>query len=142
MCLILHLYCIVLWFEVYYLVLSEMILVCIYGFFIYCLLLYFIFFCFKQKTAYDLRMSDWSSDVCSSDLCSSPWGARTPAPALLPAGGTDPAACRCGGDRASRLPRCAGCRRPAVSCPPMRCRRCAAAVRSSNRRASRRRKCG
>src|SRR3546814_4495873 len=25
-------------------------------------------FCFKQKTAYELRMSDWSSDVCSSDL--------------------------------------------------------------------------
>src|SRR3546814_1264208 len=28
----------------------------------------FIFF-FKQKTAYELRISDWSSDVCSSDLC-------------------------------------------------------------------------
>src|SRR3546814_5910559 len=27
-----------------------------------------VFFCFKQKTAYELRMSDWSSDVCSSDL--------------------------------------------------------------------------
>src|SRR3546814_10055350 len=26
------------------------------------------FFC-KQKTAYEMRMSDWSSDVCSSDLC-------------------------------------------------------------------------
>src|SRR3546814_1689593 len=26
------------------------------------------FFFFKQKTAYDLRISDWSSDVCSSDL--------------------------------------------------------------------------
>src|SRR3546814_4338342 len=26
------------------------------------------FFCFKQKTAYEMRMSDWSSDVCSSDL--------------------------------------------------------------------------
>src|SRR3546814_10163565 len=25
-------------------------------------------FVFKQKTAYDLRISDWSSDVCSSDL--------------------------------------------------------------------------
>src|SRR3546814_6222708 len=25
-------------------------------------------FFFKQKTAYDMRMSDWSSDVCSSDL--------------------------------------------------------------------------
>src|SRR3546814_8364514 len=29
---------------------------------------YFVFFCFKQKTAYEMRSSDWSSDVCSSDL--------------------------------------------------------------------------
>src|SRR3546814_6989837 len=37
----------------------------------------FVFF-FKQKTAYEMRISDWSSDVCSSDL------SRTPdAPALL-----------------------------------------------------------
>src|SRR3546814_5461021 len=28
----------------------------------------FFFFFFKQKTAYDMRISDWSSDVCSSDL--------------------------------------------------------------------------
>src|SRR3546814_7737886 len=28
------------------------------------------FFFFKQKTAYELRISDWSSDVCSSDLSS------------------------------------------------------------------------
>src|SRR3546814_4800629 len=27
-----------------------------------------VVFCFKQKTAYDMRISDWSSDVCSSDL--------------------------------------------------------------------------
>src|SRR3546814_16993921 len=27
-----------------------------------------MFFCVKQKTAYELRISDWSSDVCSSDL--------------------------------------------------------------------------
>src|SRR3546814_7371363 len=25
-------------------------------------------FCFRQKTAYEMRISDWSSDVCSSDL--------------------------------------------------------------------------
>src|SRR3546814_2586862 len=31
----------------------------------FCLLLFFFF---KQKTAYDWRISDWSSDVCSSDL--------------------------------------------------------------------------
>src|SRR3546814_2873995 len=29
-----------------------------------------VMFCFfKQKTAYEMRISDWSSDVCSSDLC-------------------------------------------------------------------------
>src|SRR3546814_6334164 len=31
------------------------------------LVLCFVFF-FKQKTAYEMRISDWSSDVCSSDL--------------------------------------------------------------------------
>src|SRR3546814_20365826 len=31
--------------------------------------IYFVdFFFFKQKTAYEMRISDWSSDVCSSDL--------------------------------------------------------------------------
>src|SRR3546814_5360813 len=29
---------------------------------------YSFFFFFKQKTAYEMRISDWSSDVCSSDL--------------------------------------------------------------------------
>src|SRR3546814_4075877 len=29
-----------------------------------------LFFFFKQKTAYEMRISDWSSDVCSSDLFS------------------------------------------------------------------------
>src|SRR3546814_1089646 len=28
----------------------------------------FVFFFFKQKTSYEMRISDWSSDVCSSDL--------------------------------------------------------------------------
>src|SRR3546814_9761391 len=31
-------------------------------------ILFLFFFFFKQKTAYELRISDWSSDVCSSDL--------------------------------------------------------------------------
>src|SRR3546814_11232725 len=31
------------------------------------------FFFFKQKTAYEMRISDWSSDVCSSDLPISKW---------------------------------------------------------------------
>src|SRR3546814_9059742 len=35
-----------------------------YVFCFYCML----FFFFKQKTAYEMRISDWSSDVCSSDL--------------------------------------------------------------------------
>src|SRR3546814_2381934 len=32
------------------------------------LVVWWCFFFFKQKTAYELRISDWSSDVCSSDL--------------------------------------------------------------------------
>src|SRR3546814_347428 len=45
---------------------------CFLGF--YCVLLciffdlFVVFFFFKQKTAYEMRISDWSSDVCSSDL--------------------------------------------------------------------------
>src|SRR3546814_2025263 len=31
-----------------------------------------VFFFFKQKTAYEMRISDWSSDVCSSDLGAPP----------------------------------------------------------------------
>src|SRR3546814_3162256 len=36
-----------------------------------CMLVFYLmvfFFFFKQKTAYEMRISDWSSDVCSSDL--------------------------------------------------------------------------
>src|SRR3546814_3638406 len=33
-----------------------------------CLFFSVVFFFFKQKTAYEMRISDWSSDVCSSDL--------------------------------------------------------------------------
>src|SRR3546814_6755416 len=37
--------------------------------FIECVMVYLhCFFFFKQKTAYEMRISDWSSDVCSSDL--------------------------------------------------------------------------
>src|SRR3546814_10733773 len=35
---------------------------------LYSVLLLWFFFFFKQKTAYEMRISDWSSDVCSSDL--------------------------------------------------------------------------
>src|SRR3546814_1904735 len=41
------------------------------------------FFFFKQKTAYEMRISDWSSDVCSSDLASGP-GERLDAPDVEP----------------------------------------------------------
>src|SRR3546814_10761204 len=40
-------------------------LLCSIPLFLFCYC--FIFF-FKQKTAYEMRISDWSSDVCSSDL--------------------------------------------------------------------------
>src|SRR3546814_17191656 len=35
-----------------------------------------VFFFFKQKTAYEMRISDWSSDVCSSDLIEHDLGRR------------------------------------------------------------------
>src|SRR3546814_9247961 len=37
-----------------------------------------VFFFFKQKTAYEMRISDWSSDVCSSDLCAQGEGRALP----------------------------------------------------------------
>src|SRR3546814_7734416 len=39
------------------------------------MLVCFMFFFCKQKTAYELRISDWSSDVCSSDLVAFDQGA-------------------------------------------------------------------
>src|SRR3546814_8352140 len=36
--------------------------------------LFLLFFFFRQTTAYEIRISDWSSDVCSSDLSSGPTG--------------------------------------------------------------------
>src|SRR3546814_2269537 len=42
---------------------------CFVGFSMLLLLCFIVwFFFFKQKTAYEMRISDWSSDVCSSDL--------------------------------------------------------------------------
>src|SRR3546814_9655838 len=41
--------------------------ICILCKFVYFVFSFFFFF-FKQKTAYEMRISDWSSDVCSSDL--------------------------------------------------------------------------
>src|SRR3546814_16307410 len=42
-----------------------------------------LFFFFKQKTAYEMRISDWSSDVCSSDL----WTAKALRTAHRPSAG-------------------------------------------------------
>src|SRR3546814_9440490 len=51
---------------------------------------YSFFFFFKQKTAYEMRISDWSSDVCSSDLA--PATAERPAPGSGRHAEGDPAA--------------------------------------------------
>src|SRR3546814_7005133 len=48
----------------------------------------FMFFFFKQKTAYELRISDWSSDVCSSDLGASSNSTRSKMPSRTGAGQT------------------------------------------------------
>src|SRR3546814_4333634 len=45
-----------------------------------------VFFFFKQKTAYEMRISDWSSDVCSSDLRAARSGARRGRRHRVPAG--------------------------------------------------------
>src|SRR3546814_15394971 len=46
------------------------------------------FFFFKQKTAYEMRISDWSSDVCSSDLPETGGAALAPVTALPGAAST------------------------------------------------------
>src|SRR3546814_2106624 len=45
-----------------------------------------LFFFFKQKTAYEMRISDWSSDVCSSDLLHDPGALCLPQPLIFGAG--------------------------------------------------------
>src|SRR3546814_2780147 len=80
-------------------------------------MLYYFFF-FKQKTAYEMRISDWSSDVCSSDL----YFRYEPAPSLATHSHTPAWTVRLpvGVPRLHRLSRSlsvelgpgAGCRRP------------------------------
>src|SRR3546814_7526432 len=41
---------------------------CVSEFVVFISCVCYVFFFFKQKTAYEMRISDWSSDVCSSDL--------------------------------------------------------------------------
>src|SRR3546814_8144613 len=75
------------------------------------------FFFFKQKTAYEMRISDWSSDVCSSDLlrwawqCQEKWSpareTRAPAEESVrtpPAPSASTAAPRASGDWLLRYP--------------------------------------
>src|SRR3546814_6004293 len=53
-----------MWYEiVVVLVLLDCFFIVVLGY-----VLVYVFFFFKQKTAYEMRISDWSSDVCSSDL--------------------------------------------------------------------------
>src|SRR3546814_2374654 len=47
---------------------SYIIVVTFFCIFVVFCFFFFFFFFFNQKTAYELRISDWSSDVCSSDL--------------------------------------------------------------------------
>src|SRR3546814_6120038 len=59
-------------------------LILLSGLSLFCILLFFFF---KQKTAYEMRISDWSSDVCSSDLPNDATGrARPVAPGRHDAG--------------------------------------------------------
>src|SRR3546814_12139367 len=62
------------------------------------------FFFFKQKTAYEMRISDWSSDVCSSDLVAevAPPAQRTEARAGGQAEEAEGRTCGGRGDRAGR----------------------------------------
>src|SRR3546814_7664390 len=69
---------------------SNCFSVYVYCFFMHKLLLVLLRFFFKQKTAYEVRISDWSSDVCSSDLSftggafiPSPYAFRHPSCALV-----------------------------------------------------------
>src|SRR3546814_603396 len=51
-------------------------------------IVFWYFFFFKQKTAYEMRISDWSSDVCSSDLPQQSWNLELEATRNLGAWGT------------------------------------------------------
>src|SRR3546814_5248771 len=75
-----------------------------------CVYFFFLFFFFKQKRVFELRISDWSSDVCSSDLrqhCQNralPFGSRAAPFADLGDGATAAGAKPC-----ARI-ECAGCK--------------------------------
>src|SRR3546814_8259793 len=51
--------------------LLDLLFLCVFFVLLFCCMSFVssvIIFFFNQKTAYDMRISDWSSDVCSSDL--------------------------------------------------------------------------
>ena len=58
---------------------GRVVFVVVFFFFFLCVFFFFFCFCFvfffffKQKTAYEIRNCDWSSDVCSSDLRGTTW---------------------------------------------------------------------
>src|SRR3546814_3082980 len=64
------------------------------------MIIFLFFFFFKQKTAYEMRISDWSSDVCSSDLTRARRLHRR-----LAGRRQGQARGRCGGGREGRRPR-------------------------------------
>src|SRR3546814_988091 len=57
-----------------------MFILCVY------LVVFLFFFFVKQKTAYEMRISDWSSDVCSSDLATIAWSPLSAIALLLSIG--------------------------------------------------------
>src|SRR3546814_9332042 len=67
-----------MWYVVFIVIFDMFLLCCLVYVVLYLPLVDFccwytfviFFFFFKQKTAYEMRISDWSSDVCSSDLVS------------------------------------------------------------------------
>src|SRR3546814_5708365 len=82
---------------------------------------YFVFFFFKQKTAYEMRISDWSSDVCSSDLSAVFWSTAGYGPLAM--------ARNCPtGRRRSISARPTGCRAISIGvsniCSPLKTRPC------------------
>src|SRR3546814_18735215 len=102
-----------------------------------------VFFFFKQKTAYEMRISDWSSDVCSSDLwrenaraqsgvgsmskCST--SSRVPIFVYRAMAGSSPRAACTSITSAPRF--AATCRRSPLFALALPCRRCARATSRS-----------
>src|SRR3546814_9108684 len=62
-----------------------------------------VFVFFKQKTAYEMRISDWSSDVCSSDLAGTSPASFRRQPRKVPVGRETPASRPGGAHPASRV---------------------------------------